>query len=123
MSVTYSAEPFIRWSLAPSHFILQNSFTVTWNRPGKELVKFKVQEGFSTDFASIPRAFRSIIPQVGKHIQPAIAHDWAYEDNTDLTRAEADRLFLEGMEAVGVWWLRRRLMYLAVRAFGGALWG
>lgn len=84
---------------------------------------FTVDAGFITDLASIPRVFRSIIPQVGRHIQPSIVHDFAYESKTNLTRAEADLLFLDGMKAVGVSWLRRQAMYRAVRAFGWTLWG
>lgn len=124
MTVTYSAEPVIRWSLAPGHFILEEGFTVIWNQPGTELTKFDVPVGFSTDLASIPRLFQSIVPKVGRHIQPSIAHDFCYEGGVpDMTRAEADLLFLEGMKAVGVWWLRRRVMYWAVRVGGKGWWG
>ena len=124
MTVTYSSGVVLKSTPnADEPFVLTEGFTVTWERDGKETIKFQVRKGFTTDLASIPRAFRSLIPQVGKHIQPSIAHDWAYEGHTDLTRAEADRLFLEGMKAVGVWWLRRNIMYAAVRAFGGTLWG
>jgi len=124
MTVTYSDGVVLKSTPgAEDPFILDKSFTVTWEREGWMTIEFQVLKGFTTDLASIPRMARSIIPQVGKHIQPSIAHDWCYEDHTSLTRVEADRLFLEGMEAVGVWWLRRRIMYAAVRAFGGRLWG
>ena len=74
------------------------------------------------ELASIPKAFRSLIPQVGRHIQPSIVHDWCYESKTNLTRAEADLLFLDGMKAVGVSRIKRWAMYRAVRAFGWTLW-
>ena len=124
MTVIYSDGVILKSTPnADEPFVLTESFAVTWERDGKEAIKFQVRKGFTTDLASIPRVFRSLIPQVGRHLQPSIAHDWTYEGHTDLTRAEADRLFLEGMEAVGVWWLRRKIMYTAVRTFGGGLWG
>lgn len=123
MTVTYSAEPAIRWSLIPERFTLIEPFKVTWDRGLTETVEFEVPAGFQTDLASIPRGFRSIIPQVGKHLQPAIAHDFSYDGNTDLSKADADLLFLEGMKSTGVWWLRRRIMYAAVRVGGKGHWG
>lgn len=123
MTVTYSAEPVIRWGLAQGRFTLVEGFTVTWKRGLTEVVEFEVPAGFQTDLASIPRIFQSIVPKIGKHIQPAIAHDFCYAGNTDLTKEEADLLFLDGMKSTGVWWLRRRVMYLAVRLGGKGHWG
>ena len=124
MSVTYSAAPVLRWGLAQGHFTLVEPFTVTWKRGLTEVLEFAVRAGFSTDLASIPRLFQSIVPKVGKHIQPAIAHDFCYTGNVaGMSKAEADSLFLEGMKSMGVWWLRRRVMYLAVRVGGKGHWG
>ncbi len=77
-----------------------------------------VPDGFRTDLASIPRAFRSITPQIGHHIPIAIVHDYLYRTASE-QRATADAIFLAGMEHLGVYWLRRQTMYRAVRAFGG----
>ena len=121
-SVSYSTEPRLTWHAAPRAWELTESFKVVWKGRLPEPVVFTVAAGFITDLASIPRVVRSIIPQVGRHIQPSIAHDWCYESKTNLTQAEADLLFLDGMKAVGVRWLRRRAMYSAVRAFGWTLW-
>ena len=123
MSVTYSADPVLRYGLAQGRFTLTESFTVVWKRGLTEILEFEVAAGFRTDLASIPRGFRSIIPQIGKHLQPAIVHDWGYAGNTDLTKEESDLLFLDGMKSAGVWWLRRRIMYLAVRLGGTGHWG
>ncbi len=124
MTVTYSADPVIKWSLAQGVFILEKGFTCTWGRKGKITKRIRVRKGFTTDLASIPRIFQNIIPKVGKHIQPAICHDWCFEDKVPgMTRREADQLFLEGMKSVGVGWLRRTVMYSAVRVFGRGLWG
>ncbi len=131
-TVSYSAAPQLTWHAVSRAWELTKSFEVLWEGDLPELylgisenpdpVVFSVEAGFITDLASIPRAFRSIIPQVGRHIQPSIVHDWCYESKTYLTREEADLLFLDGMKAVGVGWLRRRAMYSAVRAFGWTLW-
>lgn len=129
MTVTYSNGVWLRSTpQAKKPFVITRPFTVTWERPGKQTIKFTVEEGFTTDLASIPRVARSFIPQVGKHLQAAVGHDLCYERSRSpapigLTRAEADSLFLEGMKVSGVWWLRRRVMYAAVRTFGGTLWG
>jgi hypothetical protein len=120
--VEYSDRARLVWDNKSSEWIILRPFTVYWNRPGKHL-EFTVQEGFTTDLASIPRVFQSITPTVGHHIQPSIVHDWCYEANVPgLTRKDADLLFLDGMKDAGVYWLRRHVMYRAVRLFGGSLW-
>lgn len=81
-----------------------------------------VPKGFSTDLSSIPRAFRSIIPVVGNQNGPSVIHDWCYVNQWRNSRADSDDLLLYGLEAAGVWWLRRNAMYLAVRAGGWTVW-
>lgn len=72
---------------------------------------------FETDLASIPRRFRKIFNRNGKSRRAAVLHDWLYAGQC-LSRAEADRLFLDAMEADGVSWAHRWSMYCAVRAAG-----
>ncbi len=85
---------------------------------------FTVPAGFHTDLSSIPRWARSVIPQVGRQNRASVCHDWAYEDGVPgMTRREADRMFLAIMKLDGVNWLRRTVMYTAVRAAGRGLWG
>ena len=122
MSVSYSAAPVLQWSLEQGHFIVTEAFTATWSRPGKELFKVRVSKGFNTDLASIPRLFQNIVPKLGRHIQPSICHDFCYVIKTGLTRAEADAMFLDGMKSVGVHWLRRNVMWAAVRIGGRGHW-
>ena len=81
-------------------------------------------KGFVTDLASIPRIFQILIPKAGKHRSPAVIHDLLYVKKGRLglkkfTREEADELFLEAMEDVGVSYWKRYSMYWAVRA---AVW-
>lgn len=125
MTVTYSADPDLTWHTDHGHFHMLKQFTATWTRQGLGgPVKVIVPKGFETDLASIPQIFRSIIPQVGRHAQPAIVHDFCYvNDQGGMTKKEADEMFLDGMKSVGVGWLRRRAMYLAVRAGGTGHWG
>ncbi len=126
MSVMYSRNAVTEWDAEIGKFIVYRSFVCVWSRPLLPPVKIEVAEGFKTDFASIPRWARSIVPVIGKHIQPAIVHDWTYEevvpDLPDMTNLEADQLFLEGMEHFEVIWPRRRIMYRSVRLGGTGRW-
>jgi len=83
--------------------------------------RIDVPQGFQTDLSSIPRIARSIIPQIGDQNGPSVIHDWCYRFRWK-TRALSDALFLAGMKVAGVNWLRRKTMYLAVRAGGWATW-
>lgn len=58
-----------------------------------------VPKGFRTDYVSVPRIFRNIINMYGKHGRAAVVHDWLYSNRCeiDITRAEADKIFLEIM--------------------------
>ncbi len=123
MTVNYSGNPILEWSNDHGHFHVHKGFGAVWIREGKPPVKVKVPKDFETDLASIPQIFRSIIPQQGRHIQPAIVHDYAYCGKTTLTKKDADLLFLDGMKSLGVGWLRRRTMYAAVRVGGTGHWG
>ena len=122
MTVTYSDIYHLKGSLKPGRFIVDKPFIATWKRPDKKLFKVRVPEGFKTDLASIPRLFQSIVPKLGKHVQPAIVHDYTYVYDTGLSKADADLLFLDGMKSTGVRWLRRRVMYFAVRIGGFGHW-
>ncbi len=77
----------------------------------------RVPTGYVTDLTSVPRLFWSIFPPHGRYAKAAIVHDWLY-DNALRTKAEADRIFLDGMTVLGVPRWRRWVMYAAVRLFG-----
>jgi len=90
-------------------------------------------KGTVTDGASIPRFFWRLIgpPMTGRYRKAAIIHDAGYTGSLvwtqfhkkkTYTRKEVDALFLRLMKALGVSWWRRRLMYWAVRWFGGRHW-
>lgn len=80
-----------------------------------------VPEGFLTDFASVPRPFWILFPPDGQYTQAAVLHDFLY--STQLRpRKEADNIFLEAMEVLGVPLIKRRIMWRAVRMFGWIPW-
>lgn len=78
-----------------------------------------VPRGFVTDYASVPRGLWNIFPPHGKYSAGAVVHDYLYR-RTLMDRAICDRVFLEAMEVLGVSWFSRRVIYRAVRLFGGA---
>jgi hypothetical protein len=94
-----------------------------------------VPAGFETDFASIPWGLWNLFPPWGPHARPAIIHDFLYAREGYLpeeqvppplyryTRKDADRVFLEAMQVVGVPAWRRSMMFRAVRLGGGKGWG
>jgi hypothetical protein len=82
---------------------------------------YHVPARFITDLASIPGVFQPAIDRNGKSRRAAVLHDWLYCLRQG-TRAEADALFLEALQAEGVNWFIRRAMWLAVRAGGWRYW-
>lgn len=85
-----------------------------------------VPAGFETDFASMPMGVRNLFPPMGRWARPAIIHDYLYATKGEdgrFTRADADHIFREAMEVVGVPAWRRTVMYRAVRIGGGGGWG
>ena len=81
-----------------------------------------VPKGFKTDYASVPKIFRNIINTYGNHGRAAVVHDWLYSKNCEIniTRAEADKIFLEIMKEWGVGYIKRQFMYRMVRMFGSS---
>lgn len=80
-----------------------------------------VPAGFVTDFASVPRFLWSIFPPHGRYSPAAVFHDWLYQYGP-LTRAGADKAFLESMAALKVPLWQRLAMYAGVRLGGGVAW-
>lgn len=80
-----------------------------------------IPEGFETDLASVPKVFRNIVNSYGKnYTRASIVHDWLYskECDIDITRKQADDIFLQIMKERGVNFIKRQAIYLAVRTFG-----
>lgn len=80
-----------------------------------------IRPGFRTDLLSSPFFARPIIRTWGKWTKPAVVHDHDYSMRT-ISRKQADRRFLKGLEVMGVWWATRIAMYYALRGFGWWRW-
>lgn len=110
-------------------FVLEHDFVVTI----KHEYIVTAPKGTFTDGASIPRFFWRVIggPMTGKYRMAAVIHDAGYTAKLQwrqfamdikYDRKDVDELFLRLMKALGVSWWRRRMMYRAVRWFGGGHW-
>ena len=93
---------------------------------GKRLM-ISAPAGMATDLSSVPRLAWTLtgIGRVGPHLEASIVHDWLYiawqheglSAAADMRRF-ADAVFLVGMAAAKVPWLRRTLIYRSVRIGG-----
>ena len=82
----------------------------------------KVNAGFRTDGASVPRPFRWWAdPFSGRYAAPAVIHDGLYALQAT-TRSEADEVLLEAMRSSGCRPTQAALIWAAVRAFGWIPW-
>jgi len=86
-----------------------------WFTSSKGIV-IKIPEGVFTDFASIPIGLRNIIARFGKHQRAAVLHDYLCTSRI-FSRKIADELFLEAMGALDVGWVKRTVMFRAVRLY------
>ncbi len=80
--------------------------------------RYTARPGMLTDFASVPRVFVWLLPRYGRYTKAAIIHDHLWHDvvrSGELTLREADALFRTAMAELGVAFLRRWLMWGAVR--------
>ena len=105
-------------------FRLFKQFTYHNEKSGVNII---VPAGFETDFASIPRFARILIPKLGRWNKAAVLHDWlysksAYQYPNIVPRKLPDLIFLDGMKDLGVVKWKRTLMYWAVRLFGWMSW-
>lgn len=83
--------------------------------------KIEVPSGFLTDLASTPKYLWFAFPPFGDYTDAAIVHDYLYSiycKYKEITREQADKIFLELMKRLGVPLWKRQLMYRGVRMFG-----
>jgi uncharacterized protein DUF1353 len=79
---------------------------------------FIVDVGSETDFASVPRVFVWFLPRYGRYTLAAILHDylWRHRASTgQMDYIDADGTFRRAMRELGVPFLRRWIMWAAVR--------
>lgn len=79
---------------------------------------FRVEAGFVTDFATVPRAVVWLIPRFGRYTAAAILHDWLLVVGLNeglVSPRDADGLFRRVLRELGVPPVRRWLMWTGVR--------
>lgn len=79
---------------------------------------FRVESGMRTDFASVPRVFVWFLPRYGRYTLAAILHDHLWSQlaaRGRMSYRDADGLFRRAMRELGVPFLRRWMMWAAVR--------
>jgi len=128
-------------------FELSEDFTVQIGLNG-ESWSITVPKGFLTDFASVPRRVPfvlpdfiakrlprwvrwvgrigiplwSIFPPWGRYNKAAVVHDWLYRGKI-VDRFLADAIFRYMMKELKTPFLKRVLMFYAVRIFGASAFG
>lgn len=83
-----------------------------------KIESFTVPKGFKTDFATVPVVFTWLVPRYGLYTKAAILHDYLY-DTKVVNKADADGIFRRVMRELGVSFLRRWMMWAAVRTTSG----
>jgi hypothetical protein len=78
---------------------------------------FEVPAETKTDFASVPAFFQWLIPRSGRYTRAAVLHDYLLRSVPGLSRADADGIFRRAMAELKVPFLRRWLMWAAVRLY------
>jgi hypothetical protein len=80
--------------------------------------RYTAPSGYITDFASVPRILWWLVPPYGRYTAAAVIHDWLL---TDLLPAggiasnTVDAEFRRAMQALGVGFCRRWVMWAGVR--------
>jgi hypothetical protein len=84
-----------------------------------------IPEGFYTDGASSPSLSWAICPPMsGLTAEPAVLHDWLYslDCKLQITRKDADSIFLEAMRHAGVNKVKALAIYNIIRVAGWSSW-
>jgi Protein of unknown function (DUF1353) len=79
--------------------------------------RFEVPVDAVTDFASVPKPFQWLIPKSGRYTKATVLHDhlWRHGKKLKVSRSDADGIFRRAMSELGVPFLRRWVMWAAVR--------
>lgn len=78
----------------------------------------EIEDGFTTDFTSSPRLTWWLVPPWGTYGKGSVVHDDLYRTPGLCTRRQADAVLFEAMTYLGVPWLTRWAIWLAVRLGG-----
>jgi hypothetical protein len=80
--------------------------------------RYTVPVGLNTDFASVPRPFVWFLPRYGSYTMAAILHDYLWRVRAatgEMDWVDADGIFRRAMRELHVPFLRRWIMWTAVR--------
>jgi hypothetical protein len=80
--------------------------------------RFVIPAGFRTDLTSVPTAFRWLLSPTGKYQKAAVLHDWLLSTHA-VSVADADGIFRRAMRELDVSFIRRYMMWAAVRLASG----
>lgn len=81
--------------------------------------EYKIQKGFHTDLASIPRFMWSFLsPRYSAFVTPAIIHDYLYNIDTKKGRRFADDVLFAALRLNGVSYYTSMKFWTGVRTFG-----
>lgn len=97
----------------PLNWRVVEGFDYTWND-----LCVVVPDYFESDFASIPRVFVWFLPRTGAYTKSALVHDVLWRElapNQEVSWRSADRIFRDSMHDLEVPFLRRWVMWSAVR--------
>lgn len=134
--------PKISWNQLNRIWILEEEVSVSVNSNElSKVIGIKIPSGFKFDLSTIPRFFWSIIAPFELSIIAPLVHDFIYvnkgkmtiDENKvitksendkifNLSRLEADSIFLDHMKQEGIGKFKRRVAYYGVRLFGGFFW-
>jgi hypothetical protein len=96
---------------------------ISWkpNEADSKIAPVDVPIGFVTDFASIPRAFYSLLRPDGEYTYPAVLHDYLYWTQ-QRSREESDNILRLAMVDFQIATVTLQTIYRAVRVFGQSAW-
>lgn len=115
---TVYRQPIVQPFGDADYWVLRESMTYEIGKTNESIV---IPKGFVTDFASTPYLVQPFLPKLGRHLIPAIVHDYLYW-NQSCTREQADKIFDFAMKDAGVKDFTRKIMMVAVENFGGKAW-
>jgi hypothetical protein len=86
-------------------FVVAEDFTCSLSFAGIDEI-VTIPAGYKTDFASIPRPFRWLLPSTGKVARPALLHDWLLHRDDK----RATKIFNAALKAAKVTTIQRWIM-------------
>jgi hypothetical protein len=100
-------------------FEVAKPYTVKFTSDAQQAISYTVRQGLKTDLASIPAIVPKWVAQkVDSHIEAAVVHDQMCVDRLHWSSKVAAEIFRAAMAEAKVGFVKRWLMYGAVRWLG-----